>query len=380
MVKTNSDGDKTSSKILQSGEVIKPEIDDESVKALAERLYGISCLELKHLNGYDDKNYKITEDTNMKNPLITKHWPHGYVLKIMNSMDSEKLSSVEAQTETMLFLASHQINCPKPIRNVYGHYFSREKLSSGKHHIVRLLEYQPGETLLTVTRSEFLYYQVGEYVANLNRLLKGFSHSGYMNLDHIWMLQNVPKVVDFKDAVKEPELLEILDQVIKAFQDQVMPVIPTLDKGLIHGDINEHNIIVSLKDPAKENDWRISAILDFGDSHKSCYLFELAIAMAYMMLLTGDVKTGGFVLAGYSTVRIVPEKELKLLRICIAARLCQSLVMGAYTHQQDSSNTYVLSSRKGALALLPLIWNQTDEEIGELWKTVADDYLTRSSR
>lgn len=54
--------------------------------------------------------------------------------------------------------------------------------------------------------------------------------------------------------------------------------------------------------------------------------------------------------------------------------------MGAYTHQQDSSNTYVLSSRKGALELLPLIWNQTDEEIGELWKTVADDYLTRSSR
>lgn len=37
--------------------------------------------------------------------------------------------------------------------------------------------------------------------------------------------------------------------------------------------------------------------------------------MAYMMLLTGDVKTGGFVLAGYSTVRIVPEKELKLLRV-----------------------------------------------------------------
>lgn len=72
-----------------------------------------------------------------------------------------------------------------------------------------------------------------------------------MNLDHIWMLQNVPKIINFKDAVKEPELLDILDQVIKAFQDQVMPVIPTLDKGLIHGDINEHNIIVTLKDPAK---------------------------------------------------------------------------------------------------------------------------------
>ena len=92
--KVASNDDKNSSKILQSGDVIKPEIDDESVKALAERLYGISCLELKEMNGYDDKNYKITEDTNMKNPLITKHCPYGYVLKIMNSMDSEKLSLV----------------------------------------------------------------------------------------------------------------------------------------------------------------------------------------------------------------------------------------------------------------------------------------------
>lgn len=69
-------------------------------------------------------------------------------------------------------VANHQINCPKPIRNVYGHYYSREKLQSGKLHVVRLLEFQPGDTLVSVPRSDFLFYQVGEYVANLDRLLK----------------------------------------------------------------------------------------------------------------------------------------------------------------------------------------------------------------
>lgn len=116
--KAANDEDKSTSTILQSGDVIKPEIDDESVKALAERLYGISCLELKEMNGYDDKNYKITEDTNMKNPLITKHCPFGYVLKIMNSMDSEKLSLVEAQTEIMLFLGELP-NCLVTISNIF---------------------------------------------------------------------------------------------------------------------------------------------------------------------------------------------------------------------------------------------------------------------
>jgi hypothetical protein len=31
-------------------------------------------------------------------------WPHGYVLKVMNSLDSQKLSLLEAQTETVLYL------------------------------------------------------------------------------------------------------------------------------------------------------------------------------------------------------------------------------------------------------------------------------------
>lgn len=90
--------------VLEPGKVIRPVIDHDGVKLLAERLYGISVLELFELNGYDDKNYKITEDPNMKNPLITNHSQYGYVLKIMNSMDSQNLNVVEAQNEIMNFL------------------------------------------------------------------------------------------------------------------------------------------------------------------------------------------------------------------------------------------------------------------------------------
>lgn len=91
--------------VLEPGRVIRPQIDEEGVKLLAERLYGISVLELTELNGYDDRNFKITEDPNIKNPLITNHCEHGYVLKIMNSMDSQNLSLVEAQNEIMNFLS-----------------------------------------------------------------------------------------------------------------------------------------------------------------------------------------------------------------------------------------------------------------------------------
>lgn len=89
---------------IEPGTVIRPVIDHDGVKLLAERLYGISVLELTELSGYDDKNYKIIEDPNVKNPLITAHCEHGYVLKIMNSVDSQNAGVVEAQNEIMNFL------------------------------------------------------------------------------------------------------------------------------------------------------------------------------------------------------------------------------------------------------------------------------------
>lgn len=89
---------------LEPGTVICPTIDEEGVKLLAERLYGISVLELEKLNGYDDKNYKITEDPNVKNPLITSPSENGYVLKVMNTIDTKNVAVVEAQNEIMNFL------------------------------------------------------------------------------------------------------------------------------------------------------------------------------------------------------------------------------------------------------------------------------------
>lgn len=67
----------------------------------------------QELNGYDDKNFHIKEDPNVKNPLITTHCPHGYVLKIMNSMDSTNLDVVDAQNEIMNFLSEYYLQITK---------------------------------------------------------------------------------------------------------------------------------------------------------------------------------------------------------------------------------------------------------------------------
>ena len=145
---------------------------------------------------------------------------------------------------------------------------------------------------------------------------------------------------------------------------------------MIHGDFNEQNILVNKNEDG--DDYRITGILDFGDTCQSHYVFELAIAMAYMMLQTQNLATGGLVLAGYSSVRPIPENEKKVLKLCTAARLCQSLVMGQYTHTLDPTNEYILTTQKTGWALLEAIWKQPADELEQLWAEIADNYLKQS--
>ncbi len=49
----------------------------------------------------------------------------------------------------------------------------------------------------------------------------------------------------------------------------------TLPKGVLHNDANDHNVIVS------QDGSEVVGVLDFGDMVYSCYIFELAITIAY---------------------------------------------------------------------------------------------------
>uniref|UniRef100_A0A4Y0BE88 Uncharacterized protein n=1 Tax=Anopheles funestus TaxID=62324 RepID=A0A4Y0BE88_ANOFN len=101
--------------------------------------------------------------------------------------------------------------------------------------------------------------------------------------------------------------------------------------------------------------------------------------MTYMILEANDLNTGGLVIAGYSMIRLIPQHEKEILRVCIAARLCQSLVLGLYTATVDASNQYILSSQTRGWHVLEALWSETDKDIVERWNSIAEEYLTCSS-
>lgn len=314
-----------------------------------------------------------------------------------NALDSRKVGFIDAQTQLMLFLGQQNIRCPRPVMNINGKYFAQERLvkdddedydsvaaAATTTNCVRLLEFVPGQIFHQIpVKTPHLFYQAGQFVGRLDSALRNFQHSAYERNRSLWQLDALPHLAQFVYALRDEARQEIVEQVLAAFDTRVLAHIGLFDRGIIHGDFNEQNIVVSnasANDNSSDDDWRIEAVIDFGDTSESCYVFELAIAMAYMILQSGDLATGGLVLAGYGMVRPVPEHEKEVLKLCVAARLCQSLVMGAYSHSLEPDNEYVLSTQADGWVLLDKLWHEPEERLRDLWQETGDRYLTQSTK
>ncbi|XP_039307586.1 hydroxylysine kinase [Solenopsis invicta] len=350
--------------LLIPGQHIRPPVTEETAIALLERLYGMRATSVRELNAYDDRNYHVVCGGTTTNPHAINLENTSYVLKVINSLESRKTDVIEAQTELMIFLNQQNICCSLPVKNVSGAYFSLETLKSEntmEKYAVRLLVYRPGELLSRVKITDELLCKLGSFTARIDEILMGFNHPAYDNHKSLWMLTSVPQVQQFTYAIKSSFDKQLVHDVIVNFQKKVLPVTDQLEQTVIHGDLNEHNIIVT---PDGKD---IAAVIDFGDSHRTCRIFELAIVLCYMILQTADVGMGRYVVEGYEKIKKLTEMEKKILKISVCARICQSLVMGAYSHLHDPENQYLLSTQKTGWLLLKRLWPMSQEAVMQAW-------------
>lgn len=87
--------------LLSPGENIKPEFTIAEAKELLDEIFGLKCLQIIELNGYDDKNYKVD----------VAEVESGCILKIMNSLDSKNLAFVEGCNALLQFLGTYIQSC-----------------------------------------------------------------------------------------------------------------------------------------------------------------------------------------------------------------------------------------------------------------------------
>ncbi|RWS02853.1 hydroxylysine kinase-like isoform X2, partial [Dinothrombium tinctorium] len=354
------DSEKT---LLKPGVVIKPNCNELTAVDLVHRFYGFKVIELTEMNSYDDRNYLITVEERETNCNLIQ-----YTLKITNSLESSVPNLIEAFNEMGIYLKQNGLTVPYPIPSKDGKLLVRVRLSekSEAENAVRLLTFIPGKLIREVEYTKPLLYEAGKLLAKLTNALEKFENDALKNRNMIWSLNNVPRLRSFLFALKDESRKVLVSNLIKEFEIDVLSKTHSFKAGIIHGDFNEQNLIVD----KVGNEFKPYGIIDFGDCHFAPLVFDLAILCTYIML---DCKTmdpteaPAYVIAGYTSLRALTDEEFSIIPLCIKARLCQSLVLGAYTYSQDPSNEYILSSSKTGWTRLQNIIDINETMLLQLW-------------
>lgn len=110
------------------GETIKPFVPMKHVPHLIKSLYGLTVESCNELDSYIDKNYHVIVTGQSENPYIKHPEEEGYVLKILNKMQSKNSLFVEAQHALINHVAKNGISVPHIVKNLQGEDMSLEKI------------------------------------------------------------------------------------------------------------------------------------------------------------------------------------------------------------------------------------------------------------
>ena len=141
---------------------------------------------------------------------------------------------------------------------------------------MRVLTYLAGTLWHQVTPGPKLLEDLGRFLGSLNKTLLTCDIPEFRSNKSLWDLKNAGRCVEYCQEIKDPHYRRIVKYFLQQYEQKVVSKFNQMKQGLIHGDANDHNILVSGD--------RVSGLIDFGDSTHSYLVNELAIAMTYVMM------------------------------------------------------------------------------------------------
>lgn len=220
---------------------------------------------------------------------------------------------------------------------------------AGERRYVRLLSFIEGRMLAHVSpHTPELLHSLGTAVAQVDLALTGFSHA-LAAREYKWNLAQADALVEKLDCIEDAERRAIATRHLERFVQTVKPRFAELPHSVIHGDANDHNVVVS----GTGYDARVSGLIDFGDAVFCPTVCGLAIALAYAMLDKPDpLASAAHVIRGYHAVRPLSETELSVLFPLVLTRLAVSVTNSAFEKRLRPDDAYAVISEAPAWALL----------------------------
>jgi 4-aminobutyrate aminotransferase-like enzyme/Ser/Thr protein kinase RdoA (MazF antagonist) len=310
-------------------------IDEATASGLALSLYGLRS-KARALPGEYDANFHLACDDGTER-----------VLKIMHPARDRGL--IELQYRMLEHLARRDpgLVLPRLCTSAAG-----EPIETIRHgealspRLVWMLSYVPGPTLASARpRTLEMLESLGQLLGRLDAGLWGFVDPAATR-ELKWDLGRAGWIRDQLGALADPARRALVERFLAVYEREVIPALPGLRRSVIHGDANDHNVIIA---PARDEPRRVVSLVDFGDAHHGITVSEVAIGAAYALLgQDKPLAAAAAVVRGYHGVWPLEEREVALLFALIGTRLAVSVVNSARIKALVPGDPYVTVSETQA--------------------------------
>jgi 4-aminobutyrate aminotransferase-like enzyme/Ser/Thr protein kinase RdoA (MazF antagonist)/murein DD-endopeptidase MepM/ murein hydrolase activator NlpD len=322
---------------------LRPALAAGVALAMAERQFSLAFSTAEPLPSDRDQNFLLTARDSGRR----------YVLKLAHAGEDPRILDFQNR------ILEHLGRAGFPLSKVLFSRDGREVVETPGEddvtYLTRLLTWLPGELLSGVNpQLPPLLHSLGAFLGSMDRALEDFTHPA-QGRELKWDLKHGERVGrEHLVHVEDPARKELLDDMAGRFTECLRPLLPGLRLSVIHGDANDHNVLVdegrAWMDPRNR---RVTGLVDFGDAVHSYTVGEVAIAAAYVMLGKDDPLTAAsHVVAGYHKALPLQEEEMAALYPLMGLRLCTSAAISAHQKKLEPHNHYLTVSEAPAWALL----------------------------
>ena len=304
----------------------RPDISASRATEIAKEIFDLQC-DAKELPSERDRNFKVQGQDD------------SYVLKFANS--NADATTLELQNATMLHLNSvlHHFSVPHPVE-IDGQSLFEINDQSDQTCVVRLVSYLFGKPFAKIQpHSRTILQKLGTCVGELTKALTVFDHPAAYR-DFYWDLcRSESEIQNRLDFVNDAEQNELLRSLTDQMHSVVNPLRDELPKSIIHGDLNDYNLIVETG--LDLTNAKFGAI-DFGDMLHSWSINDLAICLGYIFLDKDDpLAAAREVVRGFCEQYELSENELKVLFPLAVLRLCMSVAISSEQNAANPDNKYL---------------------------------------
>jgi 4-aminobutyrate aminotransferase-like enzyme/Ser/Thr protein kinase RdoA (MazF antagonist) len=288
---------------------------EQMIRQFLEVSYDI-CGGIERLAGEND-NYLVTSDDGTR-----------YVLKLADENTSTGMIEIEHLAVERLVDAGLGVSLPRVVTTRTGDVQACMMTQNRQDIRGRLLTFVTGTAWCKdLPASAERFAHLGQTIARMNRAMAFVVHPETCRT-HVWDLARADQHRKNIKIIQDLDRRQILEWVFHLFAAIAKPAFPGLPHSLIHGDINDDNILVE--------HGRVCGVLDFGDCLENPTVCDLAIALAYHTLDEDNpLEAAARVIGGYHQIRPLSEAELSVLFPLMCARLAVSVIISSKRREID---------------------------------------------